>query len=189
MITAPSFSHSLGLAHYLLLGFVFAKGLKSPLALEISDMLTESTNNMVSCIDKAGDWPPLVTLMSKNSNVEQLQSDIAEWFRENQPDAYELPGPPSASKLGCESGLRSDNDGNTPGESQIRANCRIFWMLCGACHLQNGLMCSIAKVTLVCAPPLCIRKFCCHITLENLGHISNVLIKCCQRPKNGQPAL
>ena len=100
-------------------------------------MLTDSTNNMVSCIDKAGDWPPLVTLMSKNSNVEQLQSDIAEWFRENPPDAYELPGPPSASKLGCESGLRSDNDGNTPGESQSRANCRIFWMLCGACHLQG----------------------------------------------------
>ncbi|EIE21234.1 hypothetical protein COCSUDRAFT_43545 [Coccomyxa subellipsoidea C-169] len=73
--------------------------------------------SMVACTEKAGEWPPLLTLMSNNSSVEHLQSDIADWFREHQPDAYDLAEPPSASKLGCESGVLSARDGNTPGRS------------------------------------------------------------------------
>ncbi|BDA51042.1 hypothetical protein COCOBI_17-2620 [Coccomyxa sp. Obi] len=55
--------------------------------------------------------------MSNNSSVEQLQSDIAEWFRENQPEGYELAAPPSASKLRCESGAQCGKNMSTPGKS------------------------------------------------------------------------
>lgn len=81
-------------------------------------MLTDSPVNIPICTEKAGDWPPLLTLMSNNSSVEQLQSDIAEWFRENQPEGYELAAPPSASKLGCESGSQCGKNLRTPGKSK-----------------------------------------------------------------------
>lgn len=89
-------------------------------------MLTESPVNIPVCTEKPGDWPPLLTLMSNNSSVEQLQSDIAEWFRENQPEGYELAAAPSASKLGCESGSQCGKIMSTPGKAaqplQVR-NC------------------------------------------------------------------
>ena len=80
-------------------------------------MLTESPVNVPICTEKGGEWPPLLTLMSNNSSVEQLQSDIAEWFRENRPEGYELAAPPSASKLGCESGSQCGKSMSTPGKS------------------------------------------------------------------------
>lgn len=76
-------------------------------------MLAHTAVAVPSQTDKAGDWPPLLTLMSNNSSVEQLQSDIAEWFRENQPDAYDLAGP--ANRMSTESGLRSTQGASTPG--------------------------------------------------------------------------
>ncbi len=102
--------------------------------------------SMVACTEKAGEWPPLLTLMSNNSSVEHLQSDIADWFREHQPDEYDLAEPPSASKLGCESGVLSARDGNTPGELQngSRQSCHRIRFCTSRrlplCHGQQWLL-------------------------------------------------
>lgn len=53
-------------------------------------MLADSTASYLNATEKAGDWPPLLSLLSGNTSIEHLQSDIVDWFRENRPDAFEI---------------------------------------------------------------------------------------------------
>jgi hypothetical protein len=53
-------------------------------------MLADSTASYINATEKAGDWPPLLSLLSGNTSIEHLQSDIVDWFRENRPEAFEI---------------------------------------------------------------------------------------------------
>ena len=65
-------------------------------------MLADTTSSYVNATEKAGDWPPLLSLMTGNSSIEQLQSDIVDWFRENRPDAFEIAAQSGEDRGACD---------------------------------------------------------------------------------------
>ena len=84
-------------------------------------MLADTTASYVNAAEKGGDWPNLNGILSNNSSIHQLQNDIVDWFRENRPEAVEVPAHTDDEDKGnCEAALQPCDNSNAQGTTCIQ---------------------------------------------------------------------